>query len=1261
MTSSKFSVSRATRSTLYSLSSPFHKSSSNISDIFDRSHKRDSAASASSSKDSSVDSTETPAVAAPPTTKPKPEPAHSEPATPRRDAVGLRAVPQDDDHEEDEHKGNEEEEDHRENRDHVRQPLSAQDPGEDIDHTPGWSREDHPAAAAAAPQIATTTTDSPSASQNLVAVTSPAGGVAASPSRKEQKHQKKLAKDQQAPAAEEPVLRPRPSPRKSRTWAGRLSTFLPALISPTADTPQHSPSIHRKPLPNPASNNSSPTDPANPPHGLGIRSSATFDTAFMPSNTSDPHHQQSSLESSAPQYAPPPPPPQAYGREQAARPQSWAPRAPIPPPKLADDNNEMLAMPLREAPGPPQMSVETERQGGGRLKKERRHSPPAANPVEQITPPSPETTLTPGKLRKENTESRQRSASVQQGNRRPSFPLFGRATSPSPAPDPRGRRSTSAQPPGAQEGPRVVSGSHSAGVSQSPNRDDKRGRLRRSWMPGGRSRSNSHDMGQAQNAQAWVLGTDPAGDYKTSFLIGGEKVPELWNDSGSVLVHLFPRNAGFGPSFKVPVYAVSSSKVFSDLIQAELTPGGDGGGRSRARSFTGRNSLSVEDAARIPQYTSSGSPPLDGTESPGDVRLYIPVPSNPQLATPGQRAQDQAIDFERLIAIRNLFAFLTGQPMVGTKAYPTVFTAFLQMSALLVEFEFSNIDGSTFGEAVDMSFDFFNNNLAMSDVRHSREKTIESLILGERMRSLDLYNEAFAHAVGKYTAIMDLRSPLLEMVTPQTRQKLERAHLDLIGRQHSVNNKLEQFQFPSLFSGIANSSSIDEVKSVRFDKWRTSYNKMRQFVLSYYKSTFGNWPPKASSKKNPFSESGLNRLVLKALYSDMCAMYDLLVDRDSLTPRVNDGGVDDESSPDAALISALRKVLVEFDSSTPPVLPPIPFDAPQLPSMRTILETYDKMNTKDKLKFDKRIKEHELILILHKAYNYDTNTLKIPFLAAFKDFENHEARGKTAADMADQRIGYWLFLYVVIQSLPMLVVDAPNLKHTEGVEYFLCEPPMGNPPWLEDTQVKKMWYEVSGGAGGFVELSADSVTFSVEAIYHRSHCWAAAKIWEQSGLDEMAPIATEPVMSPLAPPPMFLDQDGSMPSPPSLPAADPSPPPGSPKYVGRPRNNSPGGRALASRNSAYRSSIAIGLEPVPMGGMSDLPGDRSSRIGSVGGSMTDLRLPSRGGLPSNGSATNLAGQAPPPMPEAATSTMTFDDILGGTQPAKTKKKKSKFF
>lgn len=610
-----------------------------------------------------------------------------------------------------------------------------------------------------------------------------------------------------------------------------------------------------------------------------------------------------------------------------------------------------------------------------------------------------------------------------------------------------------------------------------------------------------------------------------------------------------------------------------------------------------------------------------------------------------------APDVDRLIAIRNLFAFLTGQPLVGTKAKPTNFHAFLDISALLEEYGFTSYDGTTFGDAVDLSFGFYMDQHALADCRHSREKTLEAVILGERMRSADLYNEAFAHAAGKYAAIMDLKLPLYEQISPKTRVSLERAHLDLLNRQHSANMHLEQFDFPALFSGIANSTSMSELRSVRFKIWRQSFTKMRHFALSYYKTAFGNWPPKASSKKNPFSESGLNRLVLKVLYSDMCALYDLLVDRNNRTSRIMDEVPELSNDPDKMIMSALRNIMSEFDRSKPPVLPPIPYDCPQLPTATSILETYDTLSPKKQAKFDKGIKEHELMLMLNKAYNYDTNSAKVPFLDKFKEFELREARGKTPQDFADQRIGYWLFLYVAIQSLPVLVVDAPGMQFTEGVEYFLCEPPLGNPPWVPDQQVKKMWYEVAGG-GGLVELSQDAVLFSVEATYHRSHCWLAATQWENGGAASQAP--EQPQMSPLQPPrSMFLDNEDFI-SPPSFGNGYSTPPSpmGSPSGALRPRTHSPGG---SRANQAWRSSIALGLEPVPLQPPSPF-GERSS---SLGGRPPSLMMGSR-----NSSMANLAAlgghyplqtESPPPEPTGA----TFDDIL--KQEQKKEKKKSRFF
>lgn len=742
------------------------------------------------------------------------------------------------------------------------------------------------------------------------------------------------------------------------------------------------------------------------------------------------------------------------------------------------------------------------------------------------------------------------------------------------------------------------------------------------------------------------------------------QVPELWNDAGNLSIFLRSPDSGVGPSFKIPYPAIASSLILVELIQDVHSPGAF---RPRPRGY---DSLPVDDPARPSSYVSSGS--LSGSESPGEYSLHIPPPL-PQDAGPTTSSS-----LDRLVAIRNLFAFLTGQPLVATKTQSNAFAVFLQIAGLLEEFAFASPDGSSFGSEVDLSFGFYVRQLGLADVRHSREKTIQSLLIAERMRSVDLYNEVFTHAVGKFPALVNLNSPTWDKVSALTRQRLDRAHLDLLNRQHNVNVRIEQFEFPSLFSGVANSTSLTEFRSVRFKQWKSSFSKMRSFTLSYYKHVFGGWPPKASSRKNPFTESGLNRLVLKTLYADMCALYDLIADRKSLTPRViNKTAEETEPESDGSpVVTALRRMLSEFDNSSPPVLPPIPFDIPKIPTMSSISASYDRLQPKEQARFDRRIKGHELKLVLEKSYDYKTNTVHRDnlFLQKFKEFEMKEARGKVSADIADQRIGYWLFLYVVIQSLPILVIDAPGLMHTDDVEYFLCQPPVGNPPWAEDVgQVRKMWYEVSGGAG-YVELAADAVLFSVEAIHHRSHCWLQAKMWE-AALHEEADNDQTPTPADIGhdgrPPtavPSALDSGGGTPSTVSI---DTSPSPAlGPSPVIRPRNQSPGPLQAPMRplGQGHRSSVVLGIEPVfdlPEG--LTVPGERSSRV--VSPSPSHDRSSSLGPSPlgdlyknrsaSVGNLSALSTVQPAGSSEGDTGA-TFDDILGKSD-KKEKKRKSFFF
>jgi hypothetical protein len=672
------------------------------------------------------------------------------------------------------------------------------------------------------------------------------------------------------------------------------------------------------------------------------------------------------------------------------------------------------------------------------------------------------------------------------------------------------------------------------------------------------------------------------------------QVPELWNEFGNVSVYLHPKESGCGPSFKVADQVFCSSVVLNELLVTEMMA---------ATSHDG-------------QY-------LDVAQAAGPVtegHLYLPLGST---------------NLESLVAARNLFALLTQQPLIGTTENPTLFAAVLQIAGLLRRFDFSSYDGSSFGESVDAAFDLFMDQTGLADVRHSREKTLEALILAEQMKSWNLYNEAFVHAVGKYEFLLDLKSPLYDRISDNTRKRLDRAHLDLANRQANVSTRLESFEFPSLFAGIASSTSTDEYKNVKYKEWRNSFARMRNFVLGYYKGLFGNWPPKAKSKKNHFSQSGLNRQCLRILYSDLCALYDLLVDREVFTPRAigeahDDSEEDPKEKPLDASISALRTILSEFEKSSPPVLPPVPFDTPKIPNITAIYENYNEMPAKKQAKYSKALQPHELQLLLIKSHNIDTDGLQIPFLLAYKEFELKEARGVHPHDLADQRFGTWLFLYVVLQSLPMLVVDAPGLHYIEGVEDFLCEAPQGNPPWTEDAgEVRKMWYQTADQ--NIVELSADVVMFSVEGIYMRSHCWLAAKEWEAAGPLGAPPLPPQDFASPLQPPgAVFQDMDPFSTQQLQQPLQQPLQPqqrpmsmalatagwssgtstPNSPHL--RPRSGSVNDRA----RTAFRASIAIGLEPLPLpeGMVADR---RASRVISSGS------LASSGG----GGSGDSAGEA----------------------------------
>ncbi|GAB7353977.1 hypothetical protein MBLNU459_g4573t1 [Dothideomycetes sp. NU459] len=430
-----------------------------------------------------------------------------------------------------------------------------------------------------------------------------------------------------------------------------------------------------------------------------------------------------------------------------------------------------------------------------------------------------------------------------------------------------------------------------------------------------------------------------------------------------------------------------------------------------------------------------------------------------------------------------------GRSLVATKKHPSIYSIFMRLSELLKTYGFSNLDGSTFGEVASNSLDHYIDELGLADVRMSHERTVEAIVLGEHMKSIKLYNEAFTHAVGKHEDIVKLNYPKFRLISPIIVNRLSRAAMDLDKRTASVRHALEDFDFPSIFSGILGSKTADERKSVNFHTWKDSFFATRKFVIHYYKHRYGAWPPKAKSKKNDLETSGLNRSVLRELYQDLGCMYDLLADRKKLTNRTADGVLNDDGDVAVPRIRALYQVLSEYDRSSPPVKPPIPFDVPIGPSLKATRPNFSTSDTKAKAK---KLKDEEIAKILDASHNQDVKPTL--FVEAFMEMERKAAHSCNIEQIGELRVGQWLFMYAVLQALPMLVVDATGIKHTQGVEYFLCTPPKFGVPWAREDAVRRN----SGarvGDDAIVSLPADLDEHGVEGIYHRSHCWVAAERW----------------------------------------------------------------------------------------------------------------------------------------------------------------------
>ncbi|OBT58269.1 hypothetical protein VE04_01559 [Pseudogymnoascus sp. 24MN13] len=615
-------------------------------------------------------------------------------------------------------------------------------------------------------------------------------------------------------------------------------------------------------------------------------------------------------------------------------------------------------------------------------------------------------------------------------------------------------------------------------MSDSEGSDRSKLRSRLTFMP--RSRDSSRPTSSAGSAP-WVLGGPNKVDYNLAPLLSGERVTELWDDTADVNVYLFP--TGNKPSFKIPSRVIETSAMLMNIAfsQSPTSPISIASPVSfnmpTSPTIVNPEPTILEDAVmnapdeamkrldfnfdlpqRRPSADLSAYLSADGfaqgdlmakpNQTPREGHLYFPIT---RLTIP-QNLQDAGSDTDRLLAARNLIAFLLHKPLIASMRFPTEISVFLGIAGLLADVDFLDESSGDFGRVITTAFSFYNDIYNLQDVRGSFQKMLQGVIMGEAMRHAQLYREGFIHCVGAYGCKGIREHKLFAMVSDATKSKIEREALDLEHRQKSIKTRLQDFDFPHIFNGTAASKVTAESKTVRFTAWRSHFVAFRSFVLSYYKDLHGSWPPK-SGKRSGFQISGLNRLALKILYDDLAALYDILVDREALTTRTLDvedvKGEDDMTQGQLELL-ALRKIMSAHDRST----------LARSAKAQVTAET-------------RRLRPFEKLLVLAKAHNVSVG-LQTPFLRKYAEFEDEQASGSSIRDLRDQRFGYWIFLYAVLQCLPPLVMDAPGIRYTGGVEYFLCKPPLGHLPWQDGRTMR--------------DYPFDAAENTAEAIYTRSHC-----------------------------------------------------------------------------------------------------------------------------------------------------------------------------
>ncbi|KAF7556843.1 hypothetical protein G7Z17_g1114 [Cylindrodendrum hubeiense] len=466
--------------------------------------------------------------------------------------------------------------------------------------------------------------------------------------------------------------------------------------------------------------------------------------------------------------------------------------------------------------------------------------------------------------------------------------------------------------------------------------------------------------------------------------------PELWFRNGNCLIHLYGKGESRrGPSFKVPL---------ATLLEAKCYP--------LVERFIAWEGIQTPSPSELTNWSRKNPSTR--------VELYIPAP----------RTADKTQGFHYHVATRNLLAWVFRRSMVG-KSLGSAIVALLHS---MHEFR-SDVEDNV----ADM-MDYFDEEGYLS-MANQPNHALAMLYLAELFQMPELYTRAFAHCVGMSEHLLGTTE--YQFITPESRKLIRRARTEMETRLTLSSRALKTFL----------DDELSEAHLSVSEGARAHLERFRSFLLSFYATKLGYYPPLAADPAYDFYDPNIYR----TMREDFEALYDLLVD-DQYTssqtmPTTAHGGI--------CTIQLVHSFDMGHDYTT------LEHPLPLIPQMSASSRRLSWLPGRDRLRSDRRITAHAALI---KASNImKPGVAQNDLVRSYRRFEEESITSPNKADkqekvsLVDARKVRWILVYAIYQVLRS-ATDIPVEAEQDADEanYSLSVSTANTPPWKKTRQMERI-------------------------------------------------------------------------------------------------------------------------------------------------------------------------------------------------------------